>query len=154
MLSQFDRSSQTKFLKQRHHFREWPAIHNRLFTWLSAYRNATGLLYYETNRWFGGNEKAHANDPKTPIAFLNESSGTTHRTRCLAVQCLCVDSGPLLCAAHTIFDPNSDGNADGEGLYFYPGAEGPVSTIRCKLVLICVLSVSLTQKVSLFQTRT
>ena len=36
----------------------------------------------------------------------------------------------LLCAAHTSFDPNSDGNADGEGLYFYPGADGPVSSIR------------------------
>lgn len=34
------------------------------------------------------------------------------------------------CAAHTTFDPNSDGNADGEGLYFYPGADGPVSSIR------------------------
>ena len=56
-------------------FVEWPAIHNRLFTWLSAYRNATGLLYYETDRWFGGNEKAHANDSKLTIQFLNESSG-------------------------------------------------------------------------------
>ena len=99
MLSRFGRL-QTKFLKHRHHFREWPAIHNRLFTWLSAYRNATGLLYYETNRWFGGNEKAHANDPKKPIAFLNESSGTTHRTRCFAVQCSCVDLG-LCCVQHT-----------------------------------------------------
>lgn len=34
------------------------------------------------------------------------------------------------CAAHTTFDPNSDGNADGEGLYFYPGIDGPVSSIR------------------------
>ena len=32
--------------------------------------------------------------------------------------------------AHTNFDPNSDGNADGEGLYFYPGPDGPVSSIR------------------------
>lgn len=66
-----------RWLAGLNNFVEWPAIHNRLFTWLSAYRNATGLLYYETDRWFGGNEKAHANDPKQPIAFLDDSSGTS-----------------------------------------------------------------------------
>ena len=33
-------------------------------------------------------------------------------------------------AAHTSFDPNSASNTDGEGLYFYPGPDGPVSSIR------------------------
>ena len=70
-------------------FVEWPAIHNRLFTWLSAYRNATGLLYYETNRWFGGNEKAHAKDPRQPIIFLDNSSGMA---KCA-----------LLCSVHLLY---------------------------------------------------
>ena len=87
-------------------FVEWPAIHNRLFVWLSAYRNATGLLYYATNRWFGGGEKAHANASHTPIHRLSEFS------------------------ARSDFDPNSYAEADGDGLYFYPGPDGPVTSIR------------------------
>ena len=71
------------FVTGLNNFVEWPAIHNRLFTWLSAYRNASGLLYYETNRWFGGNEKAHAAEmaaKKAPSTRPTPDACVPHRS--------------------------------------------------------------------------
>ena len=93
-------------------FVERPAIEARLLYWLAALHAVDGMLYYEVNIWAN---QCPSQRPCRPIGRIDRT-------------------------ALTDFDPatwngngrstSPPGGANGDGSFTYPGADGPVGTIR------------------------
>lgn len=96
-------------------FVEWPAVMNRLMPWLAVSNGATGWLYFAVNEWLN-----FYVGPCTK-SMPHCSQWSNHTT---------VAERVALGSARTTFSPQGSGFASGDGLYFYPGPRGPVSSIR------------------------
>ena len=100
-------------------FVEWPAAMSRLMPWLAISNGATGWLYFAVNEWLNffvgpcSKEMPHCSEwslhPAVATRFPHDS-------------------------ARTLFSPQGSGFASGDGLYFYPGASAPLSSIRWEAI--------------------
>eukprot|EP01043_Picozoa_sp_COSAG02_P039435 COSAG02_NODE_3113_length_7338_cov_2.845559_3_plen_149_part_00 len=83
--------------------------------WLAISNGATGWLYFAVNEWLN----FYVGPCSKSMPHCSQwSTHTTVATR--------VASG----SARTEFSPQGSGFASGDGLYFYPGARAPISSIR------------------------
>ena len=93
-------------------FIERPAIEARLLYWLTALHAVDGMLYYEVDIWAS---QCPSQRPCRPIGRINQTALTDF------------DPATWNGNGHSTTPP---GGANGDGSFTYPGADGPVGTIR------------------------
>ena len=92
-------------------FLEMPPIQARELAWWSALHGVDGWLYYLVNGWEGAAHHAHK-----PLALLE---GTSTRTNFSAIR------------YNPVAVPGDKGAfSNGDGVLIYPGAKGPLSSLR------------------------
>ena len=85
----------------------WRPINGRLLFWLPAKLNITGWLHWADNVW---QKPSHASNPSCPYEICPVAP----------------INGTMLCSGSS----DANGAAGGDGVLLYPGAEGPLSSIR------------------------
>jgi hypothetical protein len=88
---------------------------NRVMPWLAISNSATGWLYFAANEWLN----YYVGPCSAAMPHCSEWSNHTR-----------VASRASAGSARTDFSPQGSGFASGDGLYIYPGAYGPLSSIR------------------------